>query len=220
MVGIDKVGNHSLPTIEYILYVDGTKCNLLSISKFYDSGINLDERNNKKIGHINLKTFQRFTKKKHLVKGLLKISHKTHLLNKKHLYLFGRTRTLSLGGKSDHENEFENVEFKTFYENNGIFINFSSSRTPQQNWIRLLMNYEEEEYPIYLASIHLDANQLGKFDHKVNKGIFLGYFDTSKAYIVFNFRTLVVEESIQIKFNDGLTFDKRLSRLKEDFIDL
>ena len=35
--------------------------------------------------------------------------------------------------RSDHEIEFENVEFKSFYEKNGIFLNFSSPRTPQQN---------------------------------------------------------------------------------------
>jgi len=35
--------------------------------------------------------------------------------------------------KSDHGIEFENAEFKSFYEKNGIFHNFSSPRTPQQN---------------------------------------------------------------------------------------
>ena len=36
---------------------------------------------------------------------------------------------------SDHETEFENVKFKSFYENNGIFHNLSSPRTPQQNGV-------------------------------------------------------------------------------------
>jgi len=30
---------------------------------------------------------------------------------------------------------FENAEFKSFYEKNGIFQNFSSPRTPQQNGV-------------------------------------------------------------------------------------
>ncbi|RDX58053.1 hypothetical protein CR513_62663, partial [Mucuna pruriens] len=34
---------------------------------------------------------------------------------------------------SDHGNKFENVEFKTFCEKNGISHNFSLSRTLQQN---------------------------------------------------------------------------------------
>jgi len=32
--------------------------------------------------------------------------------------------------RSDHETEFENVDFKSFCERNGIFHNFSSSRIP------------------------------------------------------------------------------------------
>ncbi|RDY07474.1 hypothetical protein CR513_08417, partial [Mucuna pruriens] len=57
-------------------------------------------------------------------------------------------------------------------------------------------------------------NQLGKLDSKVDKGIFLGYLDNSKAG-VFNFRNF--EESIHVNFNDELMFDKRLSNLEDDF---
>ena len=31
---------------------------------------------------------------------------------------------------------------------------------------------------------------------------------------------LVVEESIHVKFYDGLTFDKKLSDLEDDFVDM
>ncbi|RDX96411.1 hypothetical protein CR513_20935, partial [Mucuna pruriens] len=65
-----------------------------------------------------------------------------------------------------------------------------------------------------------EANQLGKFDSKVDKCVFLGCSNTSKAFRVFNSRPLVVEESIHVKFNKGLTFEKRLSYLKDDFVDL
>ena len=54
----------------------------------------------------------------------------------------------------------------------------------------------------------------------MDKGIFLGYYDTSKAYRVFNSRTLVMEESIHVKFNDGLTIDRKLLDLKDDFLDM
>ena len=54
----------------------------------------------------------------------------------------------------------------------------------------------------------------------MDKGIFLGYSNSSKVYIVFNFRTLVVEESIHVKFNDGLTIDRKLLDLKDDFLDM
>ena len=42
-----------------------------------------------------------------------------------------------------------------------------------------------------------------KFDSKINVGIFLGYAPRSKAYRVFNKRTLVVEESINVTFDES-----------------
>ena len=51
---------------------------------------------------------------------------------------------------------------------------------------------------------------LGKFDAKSDEGIFLSYSLTSKAFRVFNKRTLVFEESIHVIFNS-------LSR--KDFLD-
>ncbi|KAK9026737.1 hypothetical protein V6N11_039571 [Hibiscus sabdariffa] len=44
----------------------------------------------------------------------------------------------------------------------------------------------------------------GKFDAKSDETIFLGYSLTSKAYRVFNKRTLVVGESIHVVFDDNL----------------
>ena len=54
----------------------------------------------------------------------------------------------------------------------------------------------------------------------MDKGIFLGYSDTPKAYRVFNTRTLVVEESIHVKLNDGLTIYRKLSYLENDFANM
>ena len=43
---------------------------------------------------------------------------------------------------------------------------------------------------------------LGKFDAKSDEKIFLGYFSQSKSYRVFNKRTLVVEQSVQVIVDD------------------
>ena len=45
-------------------------------------------------------------------------------------------------------------------------------------------------------------DNLSKFDSKYDFGIFLGYSSTSKAYRVFNKRTLVVEETMHIEFDE------------------
>lgn len=44
-----------------------------------------------------------------------------------------------------------------------------------------------------------------KFDARSDKGVFLGYSLTSKAYRVVNKRTLTFEESINVKVDDSLT---------------
>ncbi|KAH9698219.1 hypothetical protein KPL71_023937 [Citrus sinensis] len=46
-------------------------------------------------------------------------------------------------------------------------------------------------------------DNLGKFDPKSDIGIFLGYSNSSKAYRVYNKRTLVVEESMHVTFDES-----------------
>lgn len=50
---------------------------------------------------------------------------------------------------------------------------------------------------------------LGKFDSKTDVGIFLGYSFSSKAYRVFNKRTLVVEESMHVVFDESNAFSTK-----------
>jgi len=45
-------------------------------------------------------------------------------------------------------------------------------------------------------------DQSGKFDSKVDKGTFLRYSKKSKAYRVYPSGTLIVEETINVKFDN------------------
>ena len=47
-------------------------------------------------------------------------------------------------------------------------------------------------------------DNLKKFDAKSEEVIFLGYSTSSKTYRVFNKKTLIVEESIHIIFNEDI----------------
>ena len=47
-----------------------------------------------------------------------------------------------------------------------------------------------------------DRDQLGKFDAKSDEGIFIGYTLNSRAYKVFNLKTLSVMESSNVVFDD------------------
>ena len=52
-------------------------------------------------------------------------------------------------------------------------------------------------------------DNLEKFDSKADEEIFLGYSTSSKAYRIFNKRTLVVEESIHVVFDESNSLDPR-----------
>ena len=51
-------------------------------------------------------------------------------------------------------------------------------------------------------------DNLGNFDTKSDEGIFLGYSQISKAYRVFNKRTLIVEESMHVVFDEANPFKR------------
>jgi hypothetical protein len=51
-----------------------------------------------------------------------------------------------------------------------------------------------------------DRDNLGKFDAKSDEDIFLGYSSNSKAYRVFNKRTMVVDESMHVVFDEANPF--------------
>ena len=52
-------------------------------------------------------------------------------------------------------------------------------------------------------------DNLRKFDSKADEGIFLGYSTFRKVYRVFNKRTLVVEESMHVVFDESNSLDPR-----------
>jgi len=52
-------------------------------------------------------------------------------------------------------------------------------------------------------------DQIGELDSKVEKRIFMGYTHISKAYRVYNSPTLVIKETIYVKFDDFYLNDRR-----------
>jgi transposase InsO family protein len=61
-----------------------------------------------------------------------------------------------------------------------------------------------------------NKDSLGKFDSKSDKGIFLGYSSTSKAYRIYNLRTRVLEESMHIKFDEFEEIETQRKILEEE----
>ncbi|PON67240.1 hypothetical protein PanWU01x14_104150 [Parasponia andersonii] len=63
-------------------------------------------------------------------------------------------------------------------------------------------------------------DNLGKFDSKSDVGIFLEYSTTSKAYRVFNKRTLIVEEFMHVIFDESNTLQNRRNIDDDDAVGL
>ena len=61
-------------------------------------------------------------------------------------------------------------------------------------------------------------DNLGKFDSNCDSRILLGYFESSKAYKVYNSRTFIVEEAIHVRFNDNKP-DTTMLELNESFVE-
>nr|KYP49374.1 Retrovirus-related Pol polyprotein from transposon TNT 1-94 [Cajanus cajan] len=57
--------------------------------------------------------------------------------------------------------------------------------------------------------------QLGKFDAKDDEPIFLGYSTNSKAYRVYNKRTLVVEQSVHVVFDETNKQETKQTEIKD-----
>ena len=54
-------------------------------------------------------------------------------------------------------------------------------------------------------------DNLGKFDAKSYEAIFVGYSNTRKTYRVFNKSTLIIEESMHVKFEESIVFVKNIA---------
>ncbi|XP_073300494.1 uncharacterized protein [Primulina huaijiensis] len=90
------------------------------------------------------------------------------------------------------------------YTQNRSMINKNHEKTPYEIWTS--KQPEVGYFRIFGCKcfIHINGKtHLTAFDVKADNGIFLGYSAVSKAYRVYNLRTLTVEESIHIVFDES-----------------
>nr|GEV03503.1 hypothetical protein [Tanacetum cinerariifolium]GEV30849.1 hypothetical protein [Tanacetum cinerariifolium] len=112
----------------------------------------------------------------------------------------------------------------------GILRQLSVARTPQQNgvakrrnrilieaartmladfkspttlWAKTNTNFKFYEAIRCLVTILNTIDHLGKFNGKVDEGFFVGYSLNSKAFSVFNYRTMIVKENLHIRFSES-----------------
>nr|GFA51073.1 hypothetical protein [Tanacetum cinerariifolium] len=95
-----------------------------------------------------------------------------------------------------------------FYEMKGIKRKFSVARTLQQNRAEAVNTACYVQNRVLVIKPHNKTPYelfLGKFDRKVDEGFFVRYSLNNKAFRVFNSRTRIVEENLQIRFSESTT---------------
>ena len=86
------------------------------------------------------------------------------------------------------------------YVLNSVLLRLIHKKTPYELWKNKKLNISYFKVFGCKCFILNTKDNLRNFDAKSDVGIFLGYSTSSKAFKVFNKRTMVVEESIHIIF--------------------
>nr|GEW75959.1 reverse transcriptase domain-containing protein [Tanacetum cinerariifolium] len=118
--------------------------------------------------------------------------------------------------RCDNGGDFKNKEMNEFCTKKGIRREFSNARTPQQNRVAKRRNRTlieaartmsaDAKLPVtFWAEV---VNIAWKFDAKGDKGYFVGYFMSSKAFRVFHKRTKKVEENLNVDFLENKIIEK------------
>ncbi|KAH9649048.1 Integrase catalytic domain-containing protein [Citrus sinensis] len=89
------------------------------------------------------------------------------------------------------------------YVLNRVLIRPNFNKTPYELWKDRKPNIGYFKVFGCKCFVLNTKDNLGKFDPKSDVGIFLGYSNSSKAYRVYNKRTLVVEESMHVTFDES-----------------
>ena len=110
------------------------------------------------------------------------------------------------------------------YVLNRVLIRHNLNKTPYELWKNRTPNIDYFKVFRCKYIILNTIDNLGKFDPKSDVGIFLVYSNSSKVYRVYNKRTLVVEESMHVTFDEsnpssvekGIIYDDAYGELQEE----
>nr|GEV72455.1 retrovirus-related Pol polyprotein from transposon TNT 1-94 [Tanacetum cinerariifolium] len=132
----------------------------------------------------------------------------------------------------DNGEEFRNKEMNDFCSHKGTKREFSNARTPQQKGVAKRRNrtlievartmLADAKLPVTFWAKAVNTGcfvqnkvmilntleNLGKFEAKGDEGYFIGYSMSSKAFRVFNNRTMRVEENLHVKFLENKAIEK------------
>ena len=99
---------------------------------------------------------------------------------------------------------------------NRVYFKPGTKKTPYEMWKGRKPNVKYFRIFGSTCFILKDRENVGKFDSRSDEGIFLGYSSISKAYRVFNKRTMKVMERINVVIDEASSSD--LSRSVEEIL--
>ena len=85
---------------------------------------------------------------------------------------------------------------------NGVYFGPGTKKTPYKLWMGRKPNVKYFRIFGSTCFILKDRENVGKFDSQSDEGIFLGYSSTSKAYRVYNKRTIKVMEIVNVVIDE------------------
>nr|GFA11428.1 hypothetical protein [Tanacetum cinerariifolium] len=145
--------------------------------------------------------------------------------------------------RTDNKTEFKNQVLKEYFDSVGITHETSVAKTPQQNGFAEAIAtacYTKNHYIIHrhfnktpyellqgrkpdISYLHVfgalyypknDREDIGKLGAKGNIGFFIGYSANSVAYIVYNWMTKKIMETVNVTFDEvsAMAFEQNSSR--------
>ena len=103
---------------------------------------------------------------------------------------------------------------------NRVYFRPDTKKTPYELLKGRKLNVKYFRIFRSICFILKDRENVGKFDSRGDEGIFLGYSSTSKAYRVYNKRTMKVRETMNIVIDESsyLGFEKGIEEFPKEIL--
>ena len=98
---------------------------------------------------------------------------------------------------------------------NRVYFRPGTKKTLYELWKGRMLNVKYFRIFGSTCFILKDRENVGKFDSRSDKGIFLGYSSTSKVYRVYNKRTMKVMETVNVVIDESS--DSGSKKVSEEF---
>ncbi|GKF38435.1 retrovirus-related pol polyprotein from transposon TNT 1-94 [Tanacetum coccineum] len=150
----------------------------------------LDESNlwHRRLGHINFKTMNKLVRRNLGIKrefSVARTPQQNGVAERKNRILIEATRIMLAGLKLP-------TTFWAEVVNTACYV---------QNRVLVIKPHNKTPYELFLGRKPA-LSFMRPFDGKANEGFFVRYSTNSKAYMVFNSRTRIVEENMHVKFSE------------------